>query len=443
MKRTVIVLSMMVAVCDCYAQWECPSRLGATLKPIGDTDLMWSAEVTTSGGWIKDNYAANLMTIMGLNYGKGKNSFYVEGGLKVWTRGTGDKIGYSSDGFETVTYKTDSRSSILPGLREVFYKYSGERNSLILGLQSTRGDDSYLLNERMVGANYTLHAGDFKLNAVGGSVMEAFARNGRFCTYGYLYNDIVVGRPRSYVGNDFGDTNFGMVTLSYSPQKEADDFGTEKQRTVACDKIGAVAYTEFGRKINHRAVLSGLYSELTLAGVQLKPEVLFQTAKNNKAIVYNFTAEKIFRWSESQATKAYAQFVGYTAVDKDARAINSFSNLFMGDALRQDVLEAPLVMLGVKHSFTAIKTSLKVQGVMQTKASAMDGDYGFVSDSYSSPLTKMKELDFSVSKNFGKHLLVNAYYGMLDFPNLENTDVVLHYNHVQTMFGRLELRITF
>lgn len=87
--------------------------------------------------------------------------------------------------------------------------------------------------------------------------------------------------------------------------------------------------------------------------------------------------------------------------------------------------------------------SLKIQGVMQTKASSMGGDYGFVTDDYSSPLTKMKELDFGLSKNFGKSLLVNATVGMLDYPNLELTDLTLHYNHVQTMFGRLELRFTF
>jgi hypothetical protein len=107
------------------------------------------------------------------------------------------------------------------------------------------------------------------------------------------------------------------------------------------------------------------------------------------------------------------------------------------------VLEEPVVMIGLKHSFTALRLSLKVQGIMQTKASSMGGDYGFVTDNYSSPLTKMKELDFGVSKNFGKSLLVSATTGMLDYPNLELTDVTLHYNHVQTMFGRIELRFTF
>jgi hypothetical protein len=66
----------MVSACSIsYAQWECPSRMGATLKPIGDSNFMWSSELTTSSGWIKDNYALNGMAFFGLNYGNGKKQF--------------------------------------------------------------------------------------------------------------------------------------------------------------------------------------------------------------------------------------------------------------------------------------------------------------------------------------------------------------------------------
>jgi hypothetical protein len=417
--------------------------MGATLKPIGDSNFMWSSELTTSSGWIKDNYALNGMAFFGLNYGNGKNSFYVEGGLKAWTRGTNKELSFTDDGGTTVTHRSDNTNRLLPGLREAFYRYSGEKNTFTLGLQSAKGDEEYLLNERIVGANYSLRTGSLRFNAIGGSVMEAFARNGRFCTLGYLYNDIVVGRPRSYVGNGFGDTNFGMATLSFMPETKSDDFASSSPAVFSFDKLGAVAYTEFGKKIDNAVFSSGLYSQVSIGGVQLKPEVLYQSSKGNNAVIYDFTAEKTFNWNSAQTTRLYGRYVGFSAIDKGAHPLNSFSNLFMGDVLRQDVLEAPVVMLGVKHSFTALKMSLKVQGVMQTKASQLGGDYGFVTDSYSSPLTKMKELDFGLSKNIGKSLLVNATVGMLDYPNLELTNLVLHYNHVQTMFGRLELRYTF
>jgi hypothetical protein len=124
-----------------------------------------------------------------------KNSFYVEGGLKAWTRGTNKELSFTDDDGTTVTHRSDNTNRLLPGLREAFYRYSGEKNTFTLGLQSAKGDEEYLLNERIVGANYSLRTGSLRFNAIGGSVMEAFARNGRFCTLGYLYNDIVVGRP--------------------------------------------------------------------------------------------------------------------------------------------------------------------------------------------------------------------------------------------------------
>src|SRR5574344_1200471 len=436
-----ILISTICIVAD--AQWECPSRLGGALKQIGSSNFMWSGEITASGGWIKDNYATNAMGFFGLDYTSGSNTFYVEGGVKAWMRGTDRELSYSDDAGSTVTHRKDNTNSVLLGLREAFYKYSGANNTIVLGLQSAHGDDQYLLNERVLGANYTLRTGKIKLNVVEGTVMQHFARNGRFCTLGYLYNDIVVGRPRSFVGNDFGDTNFGMATLSYIPEKGDDGFDMDGGSVFSFDKIGAAVYGEFGRKINKPLLSTGVYSDLSIAGIQFKPEIIMQFAKNNRAVIYDLTAEKMFNWSASQTTRMYARYLGYSSIDKDARPINSFSNIFMGDVLRQDVLETPVVMLGIKHSFTSIKTSIKIQGVIQTKASSMGGYYGFVTDDYSSPLTKMKELDFGVSKNFGKVLLVNAMFGMLDYPNLEETESVLHYNEVQTMFGRLEFRLTF
>ena len=443
MKRTATVMMMIAVSCGAYAQWECPSRLGATLKPIGDSNFMWSTEITTSAGWIKNNYAGNAMAFFGLNYGTGKSSFYVEGGLKAWVRGTNKQLSFSDDGGETVTHKSDRTSNLIPGLREAFYRYSGEKNTFTIGLQSAKGDEDYLLNERIVGANYMLHTQNLRFNVIGGSVLQEFARNGRFCSLGYLYNDIVVGRPRSFVGNGFGDTNFGMLSLSFSPEKKTDEFGTESPHLFSFDKIGGVAYTEFGSKIDNPVFTGGLFSEFSVAGIQLKPEILYQASKNNNVVIYNMIAEKDFQWSASQTTRLYARYLGFTAVSSGARPMNSFSNLFMGDMLRQDVLENPVIMVGLKHSFTKWKTSIKIQGIMQTKASLLGGDYGFVTDSYSSPLTKMKELDLGFSKNFGKSWLVNATFGMLDYPNLELTNLVLHYNHVQTMFGRLEFRFTF
>lgn len=434
---------MLTVSCSAAAQWECPSRLGGLLKPIGQSDFSWGAEITTSAGWRKDNYAGNLMGFMGLNYTKGANTFYVEGGVKTWVRGSSKQYSYADNDTAVATHKDDRTDKVMLGLREAFYRYSGAKNTLTLGLQSAKSDDPYLLNERIVGVNYIYLSNKFKLNVLGGSVMQEFARNGRFCTMGYLYNDIVVGRPRLLLSNHFGKTNFAMVTAAFMPEKSTDEFGSGAQSLFSLDKIGAVAYSEFGSVLPHPVALGGLYSELNFADIILKPEVLVQTSKGNNALVYNVTAEKMFTWSPKQTTRLFAQYFGYTAIDKGAKAVNSFSNLFLGDVLRQDVLDGPLVSVGIKHSFTPLKLSLKLQGTMQTKASTMGGDWGFIKDDVGSQLTRMKELDLSASKNFGKNWWLNATFGLLDYPDLIVTDYVLSYKQQHTTFGKLECRFTF
>jgi hypothetical protein len=105
--------------------------------------------------------------------------------------------------------------------------------------------------------------------------------------------------------------------------------------------MGGVAYSEFGSKIDNTVLTGGLYAEISVAGIQLKPEILYQSAKNNNAMIYNISAEKLFQWNATQTTRLYARYMGYGSVSKGGRPINSFSNLFMGDALRMDVLENP------------------------------------------------------------------------------------------------------
>lgn len=444
MKQVIIAILLLAVSSTAYSQWECPSRLGAALKPIGNSNFMWGAEVEASGGWVKDNYAGNLMGFFGLNYGQGRSNFYVEGGLKAWMRGSNQTWDYVDETTSTSGTKKDRTHNVLPGLREAFYRYNGDKSILTLGLQSAHGDEDYLLNERVVGLNYLFRTSNWRLNLIGGSVMQDFARNGRFCTKGYLYNDIVVGRPRSYVGKDFGDTNFGMFSVAFTPQKKADEFGEATPSLFSLNKVGAVAYSEFGKQLSKPIFTTGLYTDFDFAGIEVKPEVLMQTVDNKKAVIYHVSAEKKFQWSPSQVSRIYGLFVGYSAIDNGARPINSFSNLFLGDVLRQDVLESPAILLALKHSFTKIKTSIKIQGVMQLKSSVVSNEStDFVPDYYNSPLNKMQELDIAVSKNFGKYVWLNASFGMLNYPNLSLTNVTLHYNNVQTMFGKLDCRITF
>ena len=65
----------------------------------------------------------------------------------------------------------------------------------------------------MIGANYRLSIGNIDFNLLGGSVLKEFARNGTFCTLGYLYN-IIPARNRAILGKDFGQTNLSMSDIA-------------------------------------------------------------------------------------------------------------------------------------------------------------------------------------------------------------------------------------
>ena len=63
--------------------------------------------------------------------------------------------------FVTTWYRwSDNRgnnNSAKAGLREAFYKYSNDNQELVLGLQSTRSDDYFMINERMVSEDRSVH----------------------------------------------------------------------------------------------------------------------------------------------------------------------------------------------------------------------------------------------------------------------------------------------
>lgn len=426
---TILIPVFILMVTSANAQWECPSRMGANLKPIGQSNFMWSSEVTTSGGFIGDYRLANLLVFGGLDYSINKHTLYIEGGMKNWIQ---------KDTVETYS------KTLLFGMREGYYKYSGDKNNLTIGLQSAKSDDYYLLNERLLGLNYKLEAGNFRFNLTGGTVLKEFARNGTFCSVGYMYN-VVGGRQRTLVGTHFGQTNLAMLTIAYQPKKEDVNQAETSEFESApvfdpftFNSVGIVAYTEFGDWVNSEPFLSGLYANADIASITVKPEILYQSATDNQAILYSINADKQFEWSNNQMTKLFARYAGIAPIDKNAIAVNSFSNIFAGEVLRLDALELPFVQAGIKHSFPAIKTSLKLQMAMQTGKSK-----GYIADDFNSSPIKMQEFDLSVSKNIGKYLLVNGYAGYLQYSSLQISEGYRVYKDQKSPWGKIEIRFTF
>jgi len=256
--KTALLATLLLSSASLFAQWECPSRIGGSLKPFSSSlpNLTWAGELTTTAGSTGDYAIGNIMGFGALDLSSEKTTLYLEGGIKSWKRINAN--GYHNEGHNF-------------GMREAFFQYRGTTNTLNLGLRSTQGDDYYLLNERVMGIDFKQTLGNWNIHALTGSVLNRFARNGTFCTLGYIYN-IVPGRERALLGRHFGETNLAMLTLNYRPGSKSstsdefansDGLSSPSDEFAATDEFaspakksaqslfklvnaGALAYTEYG-----------------------------------------------------------------------------------------------------------------------------------------------------------------------------------------------------
>lgn len=481
-KVFVLLILTTIVKFSAVAQYDCPSKMASKLKSIKKTPISWCGEYIVSGGGFDDLEIYNQMIFAGLDFSKGNHNLYVEGGYKNWIR-------------KDTTEFTNTMSSF--GLREAFYKYQNQNLSVTLGLQSSKSDDYYLMNERIVGADLKYRSQAFEHNLKAGSVQKQFARNGTFCTVGYLYN-VVPGRERAIIANNLGQSNFALYTLSFFPaefgKKKApanqsefatDEFGNAKAQggefsvssefdtpqvadttkqtlpdefasaeeftstpkkklklKLNLSKAGLLAYSEFGEWVAYPFAMLGVYDELNVnESFRLKTEMLYQHEANNKALIYTIGAEQQFKFG-SQQTKLYATYLGLHRIDSLARALNSYSNVFAGEVLRLDALELPILMAGLKHSFSKIKTSVRLQYAQQFELNPLSA----LDKSRDKAGKQMQEIDLILTTNFLKYFQIMLQGGYLNYNFLEH-DYVSNtndfYQQKDTFFGRVELRISF
>lgn len=415
MKKITISVLFLFSGMALFAQWECRSKLGASLKPVGESNLMWAGELIGSAGYLSNSYIANGMGFLGIDYSSGKSTLYFEGGIKYWNK---------KDLDEDIDY-----DNYRVGLRELFYSYRGERGKLTAGLHSGRLGDHYLLNERLAGVSYRYHTKQWNLNFSTGSVSKDFARNGVFSSTSYLY-DIIPIRPNN-IGEALGKTNMVGLTLGYIPGKKndgeqftesddefsaMDDFN--KPALLHISEIGIALYTEFGSEINTPFFTSGIYSKITLPGeINFKPEVLFQSAKDNNGFIWALTLDKNLLWGNGHKTTLIASHYSFSKIDEDAVVQNRFSNTLLGEVLRLEATESPLFLLSAKHIVPRMKIHMKTQYV------------------YSNYASSMQEFDIQVGKVFFNQLQINALLGYMKSNLILNDD--------SAKLARLELRLNF
>ncbi len=398
------------------AQWNCRSRLGGFLKPIGDSNLMWAGEITGSQGYISNSHIANGMAFLGLDYTTNSSTFYFEGGVKYWRQ----------KDLDTDIIFDNSRF----GFREVFYKYRSTNSNLTMGLHSAQLGDEYLLNERVLGVSYRYNNDKWNFNLTAGSVSNDFARNGTFCSTCYLY-DIIQDRTLTHISSSIGKTNMAAFTLSLNPQKETsddefssmgDEFSSLDEETTSSSlslkDIGWAFYTEFGNEVENSLVTTGLYADVELAkDFNLKPEILYQIASDNQGLIYVLKLDKSVMWSNMHRTNFELAYYDFSEFSEDAMVLNRYSNILAGEVLRLDAVEMPIFLLSLKHNIPKAKTHFKLQYASSKQQSSM------------------QEFDFQCGKIFFKHLQANAILGYVNSKLIENDD--------HAVLGRIELRLNF
>ncbi len=402
MKKITASVIMVFLFSGVNAQWECRSQLSSSLKPLGKSNIYWATELTASAGYLTNNAIFNSMGFLGVDISSQKSTLFIETGYKFWDRlDVSQNINFRNGHF---------------GIRELFYQTKSKIGKMTIGIQSAGFDDYYLLNERIAGINFKNKWSKFSLNLNAGSVVKDFARNGIFCSVGYLY-DIIPGREIGVLGNILGQTNFAGVSLKYSPSGiDNDEFSSESTNPLfSLESLGLLAYSEFGSWISDPLIMFGTFSQLSVkSSLIIKSELIYQSTQNNKALIYIAGIERsinnrIFRLNFN------CRFFGFSAIDSNAKVLNSYSNIFAGEVLRLDSRDMPLLQIASKISFPTVKSHIKLQYSSQISGS------------------NMREVDIEIGKRFNKHFQINAIGAYV-----KNNELV---NNVS--LARVECRISF
>ena len=184
--KTSLFLLFIAISFSAFSQQDCRSHVGAHLTPFAKNfPLLWAVEGTLSHGLMDDRQITNGFLFVGLDYTKKKHQLYVEGGYKGWRNSLGfPENGDFGDNYIGLGFFQKNRL----GMREVIYRFQGNKTSAIFGLHSMKSTDLFLVNERAIGTSINHKMGALSLDVNAGTVTRDFARMGNFCGVRYLYN---------------------------------------------------------------------------------------------------------------------------------------------------------------------------------------------------------------------------------------------------------------
>ncbi len=418
--KFLIVIFIFLLISPIFSQWTCRSKLGGYLKPIKKkSHLLWAAETTFGYGFMTDRSIKNAMIFIGADYSKKNYQFYFEGGTKAWSNSLNGPYQYSSSkGSRRIFQKQRF------GIREGFYRFNNKKDkNLTLGFHSMNFGDYFLLNERGLGLSYIQKMKDFQLNVTGASVLKDFSRFGTFCSVHYLYN-MFHGRNLAYIGEEVGETNFAGAMFKWVPSgkkksssnDESNEFSSTEKKKQILKELGIVVYNEFGTGIDNLRTHYGLMSTIELPlKIKVRSEILNQNAIDNKAVIYHVKASKQFNFASKGQLFIQLGYFNKIDIDNNAMVYTSFSNLFIGEVMRMDMMDIPLYQFAAKHRIPKWKLHVKLQATQQ-----------FTDENIS-------EYNLAIGKTFFKRAKLTTMFSRMEADVLDETYYM----------ARAELRITF
>jgi hypothetical protein len=395
-----------------FAQWDCRSILAPNLRQISDSSfLKFGVEAMGAYGVFDERIVGNGFLIGGLSMILTENQeLYFEGGYKGWS--------VIKEGFAAQREGNKQLSKHL-GFREISYKLTEKDFKFSLGLFPAKLGDFFLVDERSLGTSMKFFLGKWTFTATAATVEDWFARMGDFCGTRKLF----YMAKGTKAGENLFETNYAGAVLAYHPgigetcdtgEDQFEDFITV-DNSIKLNTIGVLFYNEFG-KHNIPAFYYGALADFELpADLGLQIELVMQDKPKNKNVLGQITLRKDFTYWNGFNTQLQVQYYGKVNIDEGARFSSSFSNIYLSEAMRMDVMDFPLLAGVITQHFPwVLSPYIKFRAVQQL-------DYDRIS-----------EYDLELAVNFDNYIKITSVIGYIQSNILK---IYSNVYRIETRFG--------
>lgn len=399
-KVNITILILLVAANSVIGQADCRSILGAHLKPIKQSSFSWAIEGTGSGGILSDREVANWSLYSALDYSKNNHTVYFEGAYKDWYNSASNPDGNDTQSGLSGFNRPEQNHW---RMRELYYNFDNTDFKIKAGIQTLQTAEYFLFDERMLGVSTNKTYNKIEFSGYLGTVSQQMARFQNVCGTRHIYN-LFHRSQYNFVADSLFDTNFGGVILKWKPHasaknkthipnsnsentfepfeenKQADEFEefssdsfetfsttSNNVRLFDIQEVGLVFIEEFGSSFHTYKYYSGLFAEVILANfINLRAEVVDQYIPDYHTIAFWINLQKDLNWGKTGNTNLSITYLEKIDIDTDALFYPSFSNLFMGEVMRLDAIDLPLIKAAAQHRFLGKKHArIELNGLWQ------------------------------------------------------------------------------